>query len=97
VVGARRDGRFEKGNTLLVQGAATARGQRPSTIGCSLGAKVYATSRADKLDKVRALGAQALEYGDPKVRELEANVVFEPIGADTFTDSVEALAVRARW
>ena len=53
---------------------------------------MYATSRADKLDKVRALGAEALEYGDPKVRELEANVVFEPIGADTFSDSVEALA-----
>jgi len=32
---------------------------------------VYATSRAAKLDKVRALGAEALEYGDPKVRELE--------------------------
>jgi NADPH:quinone reductase-like Zn-dependent oxidoreductase len=26
------------------------------------------------------------------VRELEANVVFDPIGADTFADSVEALA-----
>ena len=41
---------------------------------------------------MRALGAEALEYGDPKVRELEANVVFEPIGAYTFSDSVEALA-----
>ena len=40
---------------------------------------------------MRALGAEALEYGDPKVRELEANVVFDPIGADTFSDSVEAL------
>jgi NADPH:quinone reductase len=41
---------------------------------------------------VRALGAEPLAYGDPKVRELEANVVFEPVGADTFADSVEALA-----
>ena len=85
-------GGLKKGDTLLVQGAATATGQASVDIGRSLGAKVYATSQAAKLDKVRALGAEALEYGDPKVRELEANVVFEPIGADTFADSVEALA-----
>jgi NADPH2:quinone reductase len=84
-------GSLEEGDTLLVQGAATATGQASVDIGLSLGAKVYATSRAEKLDKVRALGAEALEYGDPKVRELEANVVFDPIGADTFSDSVEAL------
>jgi NADPH:quinone reductase-like Zn-dependent oxidoreductase len=53
---------------------------------------VYATSRPEKLDKVRALGAEPLAYGDPKVRELEANVVFDPVGADTFADSVDALA-----
>jgi len=85
-------GGLKQGDTLLVQGASTATGQASVDIGLSLGAKVYATSRAQKLDKVRALGAEALEYGDPKVRELEANVVFEPIGADTFSDSVEALA-----
>jgi NADPH2:quinone reductase len=85
-------GGLKEGDTLLVQGAATGTGQASVDIGLSLGAKVYATSRADKLDKVRALGAEALEYGDPKVRELEANVVFDPIGADTFADSVEALA-----
>jgi NADPH2:quinone reductase len=85
-------GGLKKGDTLLVQGASTATGQASVDIGRSLGAKVYATSRADKLDKVRALGAEPLAYGDPKVRELEANVVFDPIGADTFADSVEALA-----
>jgi NADPH2:quinone reductase len=85
-------GGLKQGDTLLVQGASTATGQASVDIGLSLGAKVYATSRAQKLDKVRALGAEALEYGDPKVRELEANVVFDPIGADTFSDSVEALA-----
>jgi NADPH2:quinone reductase len=84
-------GGLNEGDTLLVQGASTATGQASVDIGRSLGAKVYATSRAEKLDKVRALGAEALEYGDPKVRELEANVVFDPVGADTFSDSVEAL------
>src|SRR2546422_11642126 len=67
-------GGLKKGDTLLVQVASTATGQASVDFGPSLGAKVYATSRADKLDKVRALGAEALEYGDPKVRELEANV-----------------------
>ncbi len=85
-------GGLKEGDTLLVQGASTATGQASVDVGRSLGAKVYATSRPEKLDKVRALGAQPLAYGDPKVRELEANVVFEPIGADTFADSVEALA-----
>jgi NADPH2:quinone reductase len=85
-------GGLKEGDTLLVQGASTATGQASVDLGRSLGAKVYATSRTEKLDQVRALGAEALAYGDPKVRELEANVVFEPVGADTFTDSVEALA-----
>jgi NADPH:quinone reductase len=83
---------LKEGDTLLVQGASTATGQASVDIGRSLGAQVYATSRPEKLDQVRALGAEPLAYGDPKVRELEANVVFDPIGADTFADSVEALA-----
>jgi NADPH2:quinone reductase len=85
-------GGLKEGDTLLVQGASTATGQASVDIGRSLGATVYATSRPEKLEKARALGAEPLAYGDPKVRELEANVVFEPIGADTFADSVEALA-----
>jgi NADPH2:quinone reductase len=85
-------GGLKEGETLLVQGAASATGQASVDIGRSLGANVYATSRPEKLDKVRALGAEPLAYGDPKVRELEANVVFDPIGAETFADSVEALA-----
>jgi NADPH:quinone reductase-like Zn-dependent oxidoreductase len=89
-------GGLKEGDTLLVQGASTATGQASVDIGRSLGAKVYATSRPEKLDRVRALGAEALEYGDPKVRELEANVVFDPIGAETFADSVEALAPEGR-
>jgi NADPH:quinone reductase-like Zn-dependent oxidoreductase len=85
-------GGLKDGDTLLVQGASTGTGQASVDIGRSLGAKVYATSRPEKLDRVRALGAEPLAYGDQKVRELEADVVFDPIGADTFADSVEALA-----
>jgi NADPH2:quinone reductase len=85
-------GGLEEGQTLLVQGVATSTGQACVDVGVVLGAKVYATTRAEKLDKARALGVEAFEYGDPRVRKLEANVVFDPVGADTFSDSVEALA-----
>jgi NADPH2:quinone reductase len=85
-------GGLREGQTLLVQGAATATGLACVDVGRTLGAKVYATTRAEKLDKVRELVAEAFEYGDPRVQKLDANVVFDPIGAETFSDSVEALA-----
>jgi NADPH:quinone reductase-like Zn-dependent oxidoreductase len=85
-------GGLKEGDTLLVQGAATATGQASIDVGRAIGASVYATTRAEKLERARALGvADAFEYGDPRVRNLEANVVFDPIGAETFADSVEAL------
>lgn len=84
-------GGLKERDTLLVQGAPTATGQASVDIGVALGAKVYATAPAGKLDAVRALGAEAFAYGDANVRQVEANVVFDPIGADTFADSVEAL------
>jgi NADPH:quinone reductase len=82
---------LKEGHTLLVQGVSTATGMASADIGRMLGAKVFGTTRAEKLDKVRELGIEALEYGDPRVRQLDANVVFDPIGAETFADSVEAL------
>ena len=85
-------GGLREGQTLLVQGAATATGTACIDVGRAVGAKVVATARADKLDKVRGLGAEALEYGDPATQKLEANVVFDPVGGETFSDSVEALA-----
>jgi NADPH:quinone reductase-like Zn-dependent oxidoreductase len=86
-------GGLKEGDTLLVQGAATATGQASIDVGRAIGATVYATTRAEKLEQARALGAaEVFEYGDPRVRDLDANVVFDPIGAETFSDSVEALA-----
>lgn len=57
-------GGLKDGDTLLVQGASTGTGQASVDIGRSLGAKVYATSRPEKLDHVRALGAEPLAYGE---------------------------------
>ena len=87
-------GGLKEGDTLLVQGASTATGQASVDIGRSLGAKVYATSRPEKLDQVRALGAEPLAYGDPKVRELEANVVFDPGSARRKEGAAETMALR---
>lgn len=51
-------GGLKSGDTLLVQGASTGTGQAAVDIGRSVGAKVYATSRPEKLERVRALGAE---------------------------------------
>jgi NADPH:quinone reductase-like Zn-dependent oxidoreductase len=80
------------GETLLVQGGASSSGQATIDIGRSLGATVYATASERKHDRLKELGAEPLSYDDPRVAELEANVVFDPLGARTFGRSVEALA-----
>ncbi len=84
-------GGLKQGDTLLVQAGSSATGQASVDIGRALGATVYATASERKLDKLREIGAEALPYGDPKLRELGANVAFDPVGADTFADSVDAL------
>lgn len=80
------------GDTLLVQGGASSTGQAAIDIGRSLGAKVYATASERKHGRLQELGAEPLAYDDPRVAELEANVVFDPLGARTFARSIEALA-----
>ena len=82
---------LREGQTLLVQGAASGTGQACVDIGRAIGAKVYATTRTEKVEKLRELGVEAFEYGAGELRTLKANVVFDPVGADTFADSVEAL------
>ncbi len=82
---------LKQGDTLLVQAGSSATGQACVDIGRALGATVYATASAGKLDRLHEIGAEALAYDDARVVELEANVVYDPVGADTFARSVEAL------
>ena len=89
-------GGLTEGARLLVQAASSATGQASVDIGRALGAIVIATSSAAKLDRVAALGAEAFAYDDPRVAELEADVVFDPVGADTFATSIAALAKGGR-
>lgn len=84
-------GGLREGDTLLVQAASSATGQAAVDIGHAVGAIVYATASEGKLERVRALGAEPLAYDDVRLAELGADVVFDPVGGDTFSRSVEAL------
>ena len=89
-------GELAEGKTLFVQGGASSTGQAAIDIGRSLGARVFATASEGKHDRVRALGAEPLAYDDQRVTELEADVVWEPLGARTFAQSVDALGREGR-
>jgi NADPH2:quinone reductase len=89
-------GELEKGDTLLVQAGSSGTGQASIDIGRTLGAKVYATASESKRDRLRELGAEPLAYDDPKLAELEADVVFDPVGGEAFARSVDALGGEGR-
>ena len=80
------------GDRLLVQAGSSGTGQAAVQIGLALGAEVYATAGASKLERVRGLGAEALAYDDERLAQLEADVVFDPVGGEGFARSVDALA-----
>jgi len=85
-------GRLERGGTLLVQAGSSGTGQACIDLGRARGAKVYATAGGDKLERLRELGAEPLAYDDPRIDELAADVVFDPVGAETIERSMNALA-----
>jgi NADPH:quinone reductase-like Zn-dependent oxidoreductase len=84
-------GELGSGGTLLVQGGSSATGQAAIDIGRAVGATVYATGSPDSHGRIRELGAEPLGYDDERLEELEADVVWEPLGARTFARSVGAL------
>jgi NADPH:quinone reductase-like Zn-dependent oxidoreductase len=84
-------GELASGQTLLVQGGSSATGQAAIDIGRRLGAIVFATASPAKHDRLRELGAEPLAYDDPRLADLGADVVWEPLGARTFERSVAAL------
>jgi NADPH:quinone reductase-like Zn-dependent oxidoreductase len=84
-------GELTGGKTLLVQGGSSSTGQAAIDIGRSLGANVFATASHGAHGRLRDLGALPLAYDDPRLPELEADVVWDPLGARTFERSVAAL------
>ncbi len=85
-------GELASGDTLLVQAGSSGTGQAAIQIGLALGASVYATASPSKHERVRALGAVPFAYDDDRLRGLEADVAFDPVGGDGFGRSVDALA-----
>ncbi len=90
------DAELAAGDTLLVQAGSSGTGQAAIDIGGYLGAKVYATARPRKHDRLRELGAEPLAYDDERIADLEAAVVFDPVGGDGFARSLAALGPGGR-
>lgn len=96
----------QRGETLLVHGAAGASGLAAVEIGKALGARVIATAGSEeKLAVARAHGADlAINYRDGGFREqvLEAtrgcgaDVIFDPVGGATFDESLRCVAPDGR-
>jgi NADPH2:quinone reductase len=105
-VGLVHRARLRQGETLLVHAAAGGVGLSAVQIGVALGARVIGTAGGpDKLDLVKQNGAEAaIDYreGDwaERVRELTggggADVIYDPVGGDTFDASMKCLAFEGR-
>ncbi|TWG85614.1 NADPH2:quinone reductase [Cupriavidus gilardii J11] len=94
------------GETLLVHGAAGGSGLAAIEIGKMLGARVIATAGdAAKLDAARRHGADVgVNYREENFRDVVlretgqrgADVIFDPVGGDTFNQSMRCIAPDGR-
>lgn len=101
-----RRARLAAGETLLVHGAAGGTGAAAIQLGKALGARVIATARGEaKLAACAALGAdETVDYvAADFVAEVNrltagrgADVVFDPVGGETFERSVDCIAREGR-
>lgn len=98
--------RLQRGETLLVHGAAGGVGLTAVEIGKALGARVIATAGgADKCAVAQAHGADhVIDYKNEDIRErvkaltdgIGADVVYDPVGGDVFDASLRAVNWNAR-
>jgi len=105
-VGLVHRANLRQGETLLVHAAAGGVGLAAVQIGAALGARVVGTAGTpDKLDLVKQNGADvALNYRDEdwveRVKELTdgrgADVIYDPVGGDTFDLSTKCVAFEGR-
>ncbi len=89
-------GGLEPGQRVLVQAGSSATGQAAVDIARARGCTVYATASTGKLRRLGELGAEPLGYDDPQLAGLEVDVVFDPVGGETFERSLAALATGGR-
>lgn len=98
--------KLERGETLLVLGAAGGVGLAAVQIGKRMGARVIAAASSDeKLHVARQFGADAaINYGTEPLRDrvLEltggngADVIFDPVGGDLFDAAMRCIAFGGR-
>ncbi|MCE9522995.1 MAG: NADPH:quinone oxidoreductase family protein, partial [Alphaproteobacteria bacterium] len=100
-----RRGALQRGETLLVHGAAGGVGMAAVDLGLLLGATVIATAGSQaKLDVLKARGAHhVIDYGKgfkDEVKRLTsgrgADVIYDPVGGDVFDESVRCIAFGGR-
>jgi len=99
-----RRGRLRAGETLLVHGAAGGVGSAAIQVGRALGARVVAVVSDERKEAAaRQLGAEATVRGGDgwpgRLREVcpaGVDAIFDPVGGDTFDDSVRSLAAEGR-
>ena len=106
IAGLKLQGRMQPGEVLLVHGAAGGSGYTAIQLGKAMGATVITTAGgADKLEFCLAQGADhALNYREEdfveRVLELTdgrgADVVYDPVGGETFERSVDCIASGGR-
>jgi NADPH:quinone reductase-like Zn-dependent oxidoreductase len=95
-VGGLRRARLRAGETLLVVGVGGGVSSAGLVLGRMLGARVFATSRAeDKRRRALELGAEAA-FDSAGPFPVQADVVFENVGPPTWDQSVRALAPGGR-
>lgn len=102
--GLVRRGRLRPGETLLVHGAAGGVGSAAIQVGKAVGARVIAVVSDERKSEVASrLGADVCVLGGEgwlgRVREVGGggvDAIFDPVGGDTFDDSVRALAPEGR-
>jgi len=105
-VGLVHRANLREGETLLVHAAAGGVGLAAVQIGAALGARVIGTAGSpDKLDLVKQNGADVvINYRDgdwvERVKELTdgrgADVIYDPVGGDTFDLSTKCIAFEGR-
>jgi NADPH:quinone reductase-like Zn-dependent oxidoreductase len=89
-----REARVERGERVLVQGAAGAVGQALLVLGKRAGLELWGTARGEHADLVSELGGRPIDYQrEDFTRVLPGgfDVVFDGIGEDGYRRSFEAL------
>jgi NADPH2:quinone reductase len=97
---------IQTGETLLILGAAGGSGSAALQLGLALGAEVIAVARGSaKADACSKLGAhRVLDAGDGSLAEQVlqhtqgqgADVIFDPVGGDSFQAAIPCLASQGR-